>query len=328
VDRRTRGRHTLRARLRARTRLAAGGGQPLHTLCTAVAADSGRAERTRVPLAGGRRRRQAQADAAAPRELAVRAGARPEYMGRRRGAGVRRAVTGWRTGRLREERRQHARRGDPRARRRDRAAASRPTARDVRRVPGVAARRIGFLLRGLSRAERCARGRGGVLGGRLRAPARLGRAGPPDLRRRPREGVLVLRRGQRVRTVRGALQVGLRPRQRRLPAARRRRGARAGRRRDALAQPRAGDRRSAADPHRPRRATRPSLRRAAERTDGVADAHRRRRGHVADCHRRGRPPLRRLLARSLAPRARPRRGRQLPPRPAATRARLGQSQRG
>ena len=77
---------------------------------------------------------------------------------------------------------------DPRARRRDGAAASRPAARHEPRVAGLAARRVGVLLRGVSRAGRGAAGRGGALERHLRAPARVGRAGPPGLRRRPREG--------------------------------------------------------------------------------------------------------------------------------------------
>ena len=72
------------------------------------------------------------------------------------------------------------------------------------------------------------------------------------------------------------VQVGLRARQRRLPAAPRRRRVRAGGARDAVGQPRAGDRRLAAHPDRPRRAARPALRRVAGGTDGVADAHPRR----------------------------------------------------
>ena len=131
-------------------------------------------------------------------------------------------------GRVREGRWQHPRRGDPRARRRDRAAASRPAPRHEPRVAGLAARRVGVFLCGVSRAGRGARGRRGALERHLRAPARVGRAGPPGLRRRPGEGVLVLRQGQRVRPLRRALQVGLCARQRRLPAAPRRRRARAG----------------------------------------------------------------------------------------------------
>ena len=135
-------------------------------------------------------------------------------------------------------------------------------------------------------------------------------------------------RDQRMRPLRRALQVGLRARQRRLPAAPRRRRARAGGSRHAVCQPGAGDRRLAARPHRPRRAARPPLRRAADGTDGVADAHPRELGHAADGHGRRRPALRRLLACGVASRTHPRRRRHLPARPGAARTRLGQSQRG
>jgi hypothetical protein len=113
---------------------------------------------------------------------------------------------------------------------------------------------------------------------------RVGRGGPPNLRRRPGEGVLMLRQGPRVPPLRRALQVGLRACQRRLPAASGRRRVRASGSHHAVAQPGAGDRRRAAHPYRPRCAARSSLRRAAHGADGVADAHPRKLGHAASGH--------------------------------------------
>jgi Prolyl oligopeptidase, N-terminal beta-propeller domain len=49
--------------------------------CAALTADSRRAARTRVPLAGRRQRRQAQVHAPAWQGLAARDGARPQHVG-------------------------------------------------------------------------------------------------------------------------------------------------------------------------------------------------------------------------------------------------------
>src|SRR5438874_1649198 len=127
--------------------------------------------------------------------------------------------------------------------------------------------RVGVLLCGLSRAGRGALGRGGALERHLRAPPRVRRAGPPGLRRRPCEALLVRGRGQRVRPLLRPLQVGLRARQRGLPAAARRRRVGAGGSCHAVRQPGAGCRGQAPRPHRSRCAARTSLRRAADGTD-------------------------------------------------------------
>jgi hypothetical protein len=274
------------------------GGGPLDALRAAVAADRHRDGRARVPLASGPRRREAQAGAAARPGCAARASARPQCLDDRRDAGVRRALARRHPGRLREGGGRHAGGVDPRARRRDGPAACRPSLRDLRRIPGLAARWLGVLLLGTARGRRageCC----------LRARARVGRAHPPHLRERG--AVLVLGRGQRVRPLRGAVPVGLRPRQRRLPAAAPRRNARAGGTRAALGEPRAGDRRRDSRPHRPRRIARASLHRLARGADGVADADRRGPGHAAIGHGRRRPAVRRLLAPRVAPGAHPRR---------------------
>src|SRR5439155_5082798 len=64
VDRGAGGRHAFSAE-RGAARLAAGGGRSFKALFAAVTADSRRTERTRVPLAGGRERGEAQVHAAA-----------------------------------------------------------------------------------------------------------------------------------------------------------------------------------------------------------------------------------------------------------------------
>ena len=251
----------------------------------------------------------------------------PNTWAERRGAGLRRAVARRCPRRLRQGPRGDPWRGDPRARRRDWAAASRPAPRHEPRVAGLATRLVGLLLCGQPRAGRGAPGPRGALERHLRAPSRVGRAGPPDLRRRPCEGVLVLRHGQRVRPLRRALRVGLRARQRRRAAAPRRRHAPAGGASDAVHQPRPGHRRLAAHPDRPRCAARTVLRRVAVGPDRVADADPGRPRHPPDGDRHRRPPLCRLLGRGIASGAHPRRGRHLPARDGVARHRLGRSRR-
>ncbi len=214
-----------------------------------------------------------------------------------------------------------------RARRGDGRRASRPAARHESHVARLATGRVGLLLRRGSRARRGARRRGGALERDLRAPYRVGRARSPHVRRRPAEGVLVLGRGQRVRPFRGAHGVGLRARERRLPAAPRGRRPHPGGAGDALDQPCPGHRRPAAHPDRPRCPAWPLLRGVAGRPDRVANDHPRGDGHAPDGDRHRWPPLRRVLGRGIAPRAHPRRGRRLPARSPAARRRLGRPRR-
>jgi hypothetical protein len=191
VDRGAGGGHAFSAERGTWARLAAGGRRSFQALCAAVAADSHRTERTRIPLAGGRERREAQVHAAARQRRAARDRARPQHVGERRGVGVRRAVARRHGGRVREVGWRGERRGDPRARRRHGTAASRSAPRHVARVTGLAAGRFRVFLCRISRARRGARGRRVAMARRLRAPARVGLAGPADLRRRPCEAVLV-----------------------------------------------------------------------------------------------------------------------------------------
>ena len=129
-----------------------------NALCTAVAADSRRQGRTRVLLAGRRRATRSSSSCCGAAGRAARDGARPEHVGERRGTGVRRAVARRRSGRVREGRWRRPRRGDPRARRRDRDGCfpTGPAARATSRWPGGPTVQGFFMPRVPSRA-RCPR---------------------------------------------------------------------------------------------------------------------------------------------------------------------------
>ena len=284
-------------------------------LCAAVAADSRRPGRTRVLLAGRRERREAQVHAAARQGRAARDGARPEHVGERRGAGVRRAVARRRSGRVREGRWQRARRGDPRARRRDGAAASRPAPRHTATSHWPGGRTVqGFFYAACPEPGEVPAGDEAqwhaIYEHRLGSDAPARRVFGDDHVKEYWCAVEISECGRfavlykwdfvhanvvyLLRLADDAL-VPVAPDMRSV-------------------NQRAGYRRQAARPHRPRRPARPPLRRAAGGTDRVADAHPRRLGHAADGHGRRRPALRRVLAGGVASRAHPCRRRHLPTR--------------